>query len=66
MENVNPTRSELLYRRQQIKLANQGMDLLKKKRDALLREFLPIIDETMRLSLRLERATADAQAALAL
>jgi V/A-type H+-transporting ATPase subunit D len=42
------------------------MDLLKKKRDALLREFLPIIDETMRLSLRLERATADAQAALAL
>ncbi len=66
MENVNPTRSELLYRRQQIKLASQGMDLLKKKRDALLREFLPIIDETMRLSLRLERATADAQAALAL
>lgn len=66
MENVNPTRSELLYRRQQIKLANQGMDLLKKKRDALLREFLPIIDETMRLSLRLERATADAQTALAL
>ena len=66
MESVNPTRSELLYRRQQIKLASQGMDLLKKKRDALLREFLPIIDETMRLSLRLERATADAQAALAL
>ena len=66
MENVNPTRSELLYRRQQIKLAAQGMDLLKKKRDALLREFLPIIDETMRLSLRLERATADAQQALAM
>jgi V/A-type H+-transporting ATPase subunit D len=66
MENVNPTRSELLYRRQQIKLAVQGMDLLKKKRDALLREFLPIIDETMRLSLRLERATADAQQALAM
>jgi V/A-type H+-transporting ATPase subunit D len=66
MENVNPTRSELLYRREQIRLAAQGMDLLKKKRDALLREFLPIIDETMRLSLLLERATADAQAVLAL
>lgn len=66
MEKVNPTRSELLYRRQQIRLASQGMDLLKKKRDALLREFLPIIDETMRLSLKLERATADAQANLAL
>lgn len=66
MENVNPTRSELLYRKQQIKLARQGMDLLKKKRDALLREFLPIIDETMKLALRLERATAEAQRALAL
>ena len=65
-EKVNPTRSELLFRRQQITIASQGMDLLKKKRDALLREFLPIIDETMRLSLRLERATMDAQQALAL
>ncbi len=65
MERVKATRSELLYRKQQIKLASQGLELLKKKRDALLREFLPIIDETMRLSLRLERATADAQAALA-
>ncbi len=66
MERVNPTRSEFLYRRQQIRLATQGMELLKKKRDALLREFLPIIDETMKLALRLERATADAQNALAL
>jgi len=66
MERVKPTRSELLFRRQQIKLASQGMDLLKKKRDALLREFLPIIDETMRLSLQLERSTADAQEALAM
>lgn len=65
-EKVNPTRSELLYRRQQIRLATQGMELLKKKRDALLREFLPIIDETMRLSLQLERSTADAQEALAM
>lgn len=66
MEKVSATRSQLLYCRQQIKLASQGMDLLKKKRDALLREFLPIIDETMRLSLRLERATAEAQESLAM
>lgn len=65
-EKVNPTRSELLYRRQQISLAVQGMDLLKKKRDALLREFLPIIDETMKLSLRLERAVANAQESLSM
>lgn len=66
MERVKATRSELLFRKQQVKLAVQGMDLLKKKRDALLREFLPIIDETMRLSLQLERYTADAQEALAM
>jgi len=66
MEKVNPTRSELLYRKQQINLAMMGTELLKKKRDALLREFLPIIDETMKLSLRLERATADAQKTLAM
>lgn len=65
MDKVKPTRSELLNRKQQVDLASQGMELLKKKRDALLREFLPIIDETMRLSLQLERATADAQASLA-
>lgn len=66
MEKVKSTRSELLSRKQQVGLASQGMELLKKKRDALLREFLPIIDETMRLSLRLERATADAQESLAM
>ena len=42
-------------------LADQGMNLLKRKRDALLAEFMPIIDETMRLSLRLERVTMEAQ-----
>lgn len=66
MEKVKSTRSELLSRKQQVGLASQGMELLKKKRDALLREFLPIIDETMRLSLQLERATSDAQESLAM
>ena len=64
MENVKATRSELLFRRQQVALAKKGKELLEKKRDALLREFLPIIDETMKLSLRLERATAEAKEAL--
>ncbi|MDD5447724.1 MAG: V-type ATP synthase subunit D [Actinomycetota bacterium] len=66
MEKVKSTRGELLWRKQQLQLAVQGMELLKKKRDALLREFLPIIDETMKLSLRLERATQEAQGALAM
>ena len=44
MEEVRPTRSELLERRAQIGLAVQGMDLLKQKRDALLIEFMSVID----------------------
>lgn len=66
MEQVHPTRSELLKRKANRALADQGMNLLKRKRDALLAEFMPIIDETMRLSLRLERVTADAQYDLAM
>ncbi len=66
MEQVHPTRSELLKRKANRALADQGMNLLKRKRDALLAEFMPIIDETMRLSLRLERVTADAQFDLAM
>ena len=50
MEEVRPTRSELLERRSQIQLAQQGMDLLKQKRDALLIEFMSVMDETLRLS----------------
>ncbi len=65
-EQVHPTRSELLKLRDSRTLAEQGMNLLKRKRDALLAEFMPIIDETMRLSLRLERVTVDAQFDLAM
>jgi V/A-type H+/Na+-transporting ATPase subunit D len=61
MEQVHPTRSELLKCKSSRSLADQGMNLLKRKRDALLREFMPIIDETMRLSLRLERVAMEAQ-----
>jgi V/A-type H+-transporting ATPase subunit D len=40
MEQASPTRTELLTRRAQIRLALQGVDLLKGKREALVREFL--------------------------
>ncbi|HVP18068.1 MAG TPA: V-type ATP synthase subunit D [Spirochaetia bacterium] len=40
MEQVNPTRTELLNRRAQIRLAMQGAELLRGKREALVREFL--------------------------
>ena len=64
MEEVRPTRSELLERRAQIQLAQQGTDLLKRKRDALLMEFMDVVDDTMRLSEALEDNTAEAQYAL--
>ncbi len=66
MEEVRPTRAELLERKQQITLAQQGMDLLKQKRDALLIEFMSVMDETLRLSESLQRSVADAQYSLAI
>lgn len=65
MEEVRPTRSELLERRGQIQLAQQGMDLLKQKRDALLIEFMSVMDETLRLSGTLQKTTSEAQYSLA-
>lgn len=65
MEEVRPTRSELLERRGQIGLAQQGMDLLKQKRDALLIEFMSVMDETLRLSSSLQKAVWEAQYSLA-
>lgn len=66
MEEVRSTRSELLQRKQQIVLAEQGMDLLKRKRDALLVEFESVVDETLRLSDELERRVSEAQYTLAI
>ena len=40
MEQVSPTRTELLTRRAQITLARQGAELLRGKREALVREFI--------------------------
>jgi len=65
MEEVRPTRAELLERREQIKLAEQGMDLLKQKRDALLIEFMGVMDETLRLSEALQKSVSEAQYSLA-
>ena len=65
MEEVRPTRAELLERKQQITLAQQGMDLLKQKRDALLIEFMSVMDETLRLSESLQKSVGEAQYALA-
>lgn len=43
MEHVSPTRMNLIQRKEQIKLAQQGADLLKNKRDALIQEFFALV-----------------------
>src|SRR5689334_14733281 len=42
------------------------MDLLKQKRDALLIEFMSVMDETLRLSSSLQKTVSEAQYALAI
>lgn len=65
MEELHSTRSELLFRRNQILLAEQGRDLLKKKRDALLMEFMKIMDRVLDISEKLNGQANEAGHALA-
>ncbi|HDZ86339.1 hypothetical protein LCGC14_0553030 [marine sediment metagenome] len=65
MEEVHPTRTELLQRKNQISLAQQGNDLLKQKRDALLMEFMEVMDQVLDSSKKLQEAAAKASYAQA-
>jgi V/A-type H+-transporting ATPase subunit D len=60
MEEIHVTRMELLEKKKQIQLAEQGADLLKKKRDALLIEFMSIMDLALQTSEELQRAAKEA------
>ena len=46
-ENIAPTRSNLLQRRDQLQLARRGADLLKRKRDALIGEFFDLVKASL-------------------
>lgn len=60
MENVSPTRMNLLITKRQMALAEQGADLLKRKRDALIREFFQSVQELLDSRARLEDTAREA------
>jgi V/A-type H+-transporting ATPase subunit D len=64
MEQANPTRMELIRKNAQIRLAEQGRDLLRQKMDALIQEFFRIMDTVSRSREDLEAMAAVAQQAL--
>lgn len=65
-ERISPTRMELRATRWQIGLAIQGRDLLKEKRNVLMKEFMKVAEDVMGRSDELERSAASARRALAL
>ncbi|MCS7068619.1 MAG: V-type ATP synthase subunit D [Meiothermus sp.] len=59
-EPVSPTRSTLLAKRDQKRLALQGVDLLKNKRDALIGEFFALVQDSLKAREALNNAAKDA------
>ncbi len=63
-EQIAPTRSNLLQRRDQRMLAVRGADLLKRKRDALVAEFFDLVKASLDARRRLAKASREAYFAL--
>lgn len=66
MRNISSTRMALLTRREQIKLAEQGRELLEQKRAALMEELLRVADVVLEESETLQQRADIALRALAL
>lgn len=64
MEQVKPTRMELMRKKSQIKLAEQGRDLLREKMDALIQEFFKILNTVSNTREELELVSREADLAL--
>lgn len=63
-ENIAPTRSNLLQRRDQLKLAIRGADLLKRKRDALIGEFFALVKTSLAARKAMTKASQEAYLSL--
>jgi V/A-type H+-transporting ATPase subunit D len=66
MNEISPTRINLLTRRSQLGLAVRGRDLLEKKRDALVQEFFSNVHEALEARRQLYQAAQEAHRALML
>ena len=64
MEQVKPTRMELMKKKAQIRLAEQGRDLLREKMDALIQEFFKILSNVSDSRTELEEISRAADVAL--
>jgi V/A-type H+/Na+-transporting ATPase subunit D len=64
VEQVHPTRMELIKKNSQIKLAEQGRDLLREKMDALIQEFFNIMVSVSKSREELDIAAVAAQRSL--
>ena len=64
MEQVRPTRMELMRMKAQIRLAEQGRDLLRQKMDALIQEFFRILSTVSESRDELEQVSRAADLAL--
>ncbi len=65
-ELVSPTRMNLLQRKNQLRVAQQGVDLLKRKRDALVAEFFQIVRQALAARDRLNAIAEKAYVVLSL
>ncbi len=65
-ELISPTRMNLLQRTNQLQVAQQGVDLLKRKRDALVADFFKIVREALAARERLTAAARHAYVFLSL
>jgi V/A-type H+-transporting ATPase subunit D len=66
MEKVSPTRMHLLLLRQQVLVAQKGLNLLESKREALVREFFTMVESAVTAREKLRWGMQQAQNALTL
>jgi V/A-type H+-transporting ATPase subunit D len=64
MDEISPTRMNLLARRSQLGLAVRGKDLLEKKRDALVQEFMTNAHEALEIRRQFYQAAQEAHRAM--